>query len=263
MGSCGMADDPSPIACPYCQVKLKQLSYPDGKCRHCGQHIVVRRGRPMTEDEYRIETWLARLIQFNITRSDFDSCRLELSQRHGSTASVDDTVWRILKAQVSRGRDLDLVYRAYEEMARLASEEEQDPRPYLAKAQAAASKQELWRRGATFRRDMREIRARPSVEFVEVQTCKDELVCPACKLLASELYRVNEAPELPCEECQSEGGCRCSIAAVPWKSRDVRFWWIRFARRVDRSLALTIVHAWWRSWRMRAARWWAERHTRL
>jgi hypothetical protein len=255
-----MADDRTAIACPYCQTVLAQPPHRDEQCPDCGHLIIVRQGRLMTEEEARLEQWLARLIQFNITRSDFENYRLELSQRLGVTASIDNTLWRILRAQVAKGRDPDLVHRAYKEMFRLAGEEGQDLKPYVAEAQKIEQKEELQQRRAAFWRDMIKIRSSRLAEYVQVQTCDDDYVCPTCKLLASELYRVNEVPELPYEECQSEGGCRCSVAAVPWRSRDVRFQWIRFARRVNSSLALTIVYAWGRSWRMRLAQWWAERH---
>lgn len=216
----------------------------------------------MTEQEAKLELWLSRLIQFNISRRDFEAYRLELSKRLGVTASIEDTVRRILNAQIAAGLDPGLIRGAYDELIRLAAEQGQDLKPYISQAQKTEQKAELRQRRATFWRDMIEIRSSPSVEYVQVQTCDDEYVCPACRLLASELYRVNEVPELPYEECQSEGGCRCSVAAVAWSSHDVRFWWTRFTRRVDRSLALTIVYAWGRSWRMRLARWWAGRRKR-
>ena len=254
-----MSDERPAIACPYCQTVLEQPPYRDDQCPECGHLILVRHGRLMTEADGRLELWLTRLIQFNVTRSDFENVRVELSQRLGVTASIDDTLWRILKAQVAMSQDPDLVRRAYSEMFRLAAEEGQDLKPLVSQAQKVEQKKELQQRHATFWRDLIKIRSLRSVEYVQVQTCGDDYVCPACKLLASELYRVNEVPDLPYEGCQSEGGCRCSVMAVPWKSRDLRFWWIRIARRVDRSLALTAVHALVKSWRMHFTRWYRRR----
>ena len=225
-----MMDGSTAPACPYCHTVLEQLPHWKEKCPACGRYILARGGRLVTEDDAQAEDWLARLVQFNIARSDFESYRLALSERLGHTASIHATVRRVLNAQISKGQDPDMVHRACVELIRLASEEGQDPKSCLAQAQKIEQETELKRRRATFRRDMRAIRSLPSVEYVQVQTCKDEYVCPACKVLASMRYRVSEIPELPYEKCESEGGCRCSVWAVTPPSRDDHRWWRRLAR---------------------------------
>jgi len=48
-------------------------------------------------------------------------------------------------------------------------------------------------------------------EPVEIHTCNDDQVCPACRELAGRKYAPDEVPELPYEKCTSKGGCRCQV----------------------------------------------------
>lgn len=41
----------------------------------------------------------------------------------------------------------------------------------------------------------------------------DSSSCPACRAAANRSYRIDEAPELPREDCTSEMGCRCTYVA--------------------------------------------------
>ncbi|MHB0858027.1 MAG: SAP domain-containing protein [Anaerolineae bacterium] len=44
---------------------------------------------------------------------------------------------------------------------------------------------------------------------IEIGTCNDEHVCPACRRMASKKYRLHQLPELPYEQCTCASGCRC------------------------------------------------------
>jgi hypothetical protein len=50
------------------------------------------------------------------------------------------------------------------------------------------------------------------IKYVIVQTCNDDIVCPACRRVAKrKKYRLDEVPEFPLADCTNEGGCRCWI----------------------------------------------------
>jgi hypothetical protein len=51
--------------------------------------------------------------------------------------------------------------------------------------------------------------------IVEVRTCNDDIVCMACRELASKAYSLDDVPELPHEKCTSEDGCRCWLSVTP------------------------------------------------
>ncbi len=79
----------------------------------------------MTVEEAEISDWLLRL---NIGRKLFDKARKELSREFKQTASVKDTVWRILNdpryVNVDDPYTLEQVYR---DRAALLSKEGQIP----------------------------------------------------------------------------------------------------------------------------------------
>jgi len=80
--------------------------------------------------------WLDRLSGFDVTRTDFNRHREELSRQFGSPASVNDTVWRILNSLVIKYvRDHYRLEHIYREMAALTSQEGKDPTQYLEKAE--------------------------------------------------------------------------------------------------------------------------------
>ncbi len=55
--------------------------------------------------------------------------------------------------------------------------------------------------------------ARADIKQVEVLD-SDDSSCPACRRMAKRKYRVSHAPELPCPECTSPMGCRCTFVTV-------------------------------------------------
>jgi len=59
---------------------------------------------------------------------------------------------------------------------------------------------------------------------VHVSTCGDNLVCEACRELASRVYELVSAPVLPYEKCTSKEGCRCWCSAAPtlWTEDELR-----------------------------------------
>jgi len=55
--------------------------------------------------------------------------------------------------------------------------------------------------------------AHAGIAQVEVLDCSDSS-CPACRQMAKRKYRLSQAPEVPCPECTSSMGCRCTFVAV-------------------------------------------------
>jgi len=89
----------------------------------------------MIEDEATITEWLTYLKPLKISRRDFDRERTRLSQLAGRQAMVNDTIWGLLNAAVSRfAGDGRRLWICYSEMAELAASELKDPNPYLSLA---------------------------------------------------------------------------------------------------------------------------------
>ena len=90
----------------------------------------------MPSEHDHVYQWLDRLNRLGVTRTDFNHHREELSRQFGFTASVNDTVWRILNTLVIKyARDSHLLEQIYREMAALVSQEGKDPSPYLEQAE--------------------------------------------------------------------------------------------------------------------------------
>jgi len=122
--------------CPNCNQVLESKPTRKQNCPHCGRPIVVRGGESVTEDEADIQDWLLRLEWFEITRTDFDNHRNQLSKKFGKQASVQDTIWLMLNQLVLKyGRNLNMLERVYQEMASLLSNEGKDPTKYLIEAE--------------------------------------------------------------------------------------------------------------------------------
>lgn len=65
-------------------------------CPYCGKYIFVRSGKLVTEEQAQILDWLVKLEPYGVTKKQFEQERKNLSRQFGKTASIDDTVWRIL-----------------------------------------------------------------------------------------------------------------------------------------------------------------------
>lgn len=44
---------------------------------------------------------------------------------------------------------------------------------------------------------------------IVIETCNDDLVCPACAEIAARTWTLADVPMLPYAQCTSDGGCRC------------------------------------------------------
>lgn len=183
--------------CPYCGMELDPAPKKKKACPHCGKFIFVRKRRLLTEDDAAIEDWLLRLALFNVTRKDFDTIREKLSNQFGVLASVNDTVWTILNEQVSKGRDLHTIRTAYYEMARLASLEGKDPKPYCTEA---------------LRTQLYELKSM-GVKTVKIVGYgrRSDSSCSKCKSLHGKKLNIETAlREMPIPTvCEDEFGCKC------------------------------------------------------
>ncbi|RJP46306.1 MAG: hypothetical protein C4583_19210 [Anaerolineaceae bacterium] len=121
--------------CPNCNLELQTRPSRKENCPYCGDFILVRHGKLVTEEQAKVMDWLVRLEIFGVTRRDFDRQREALSKQFGNRASVNDTVWRILNNLILRlGKSSVLLEQVYREMASLASNEGKDPTQYLIQA---------------------------------------------------------------------------------------------------------------------------------
>jgi len=209
------------LTCPYCSITLESVPKRKKKCPSCGKFIFVRGGKPVTEDEARIQDNLWHLQWFRLTRLDFDKCRAELSGEFGVIASVNDTVWRLLNTQVAMSNRADVLEQAYKEMARIATEEGKDPQPYLDEANRMTKVRINQGTHEAFTHEMAEMQSRSNdayymkyVKGIGIRTCNDDHVCPACREIASRIWPIDQVPELPYEKCTSKTGCRCGISTI-------------------------------------------------
>ena len=194
--------------CPYCGEILDPAPKRKKKCPHCAQYILVRKGELLTEEEAKIRDWLGFLEQFSISRKDFDKHRAGLTKRFGSQASVNDTVWGILNALVSKTKDIHTLQNVYFEMERLASQEGKDPKPYVAER----LKIELL------------VLQREGVKTVRIVGCgyrtDDPSGCSAGKALWGKRFATEVAlNQMPIPTaCQRPDGCRCAyVSESRWK----------------------------------------------
>ena len=190
--------------CPHCNGVLDPKPKRKRKCPHCRETIIIRKGELYTEqgaqeydakqkEEREIKYWANRL---RISRGQLERQRASLAKEWGSQPSVNDAVWRILNERVVKVRDLQDRKILYLEMSMVARDEGKDPQPYLAesaKCELLDMKESSW------------------IKKVQVETCNDDEVCPACKKLAAKPIPIDKAlAELPIPKlCQNEEGCRC------------------------------------------------------
>lgn len=52
---------------------------------------------------------------------------------------------------------------------------------------------------------------RAGVRTIKILTANDSYVCASCEALAANTYKLSNVPELPCEKCTTDGGCRCWV----------------------------------------------------
>jgi hypothetical protein len=124
------------IKCPNCNAVLQSKPTRKQECPRCGKSIHVRVGELLTEDQATVKDWLVHLERFGITQRDFDRHKRELSLQFGTSASVNDTLWRILNQLVlTCAKDASFLEQVYREMARLTSSEGRDPTQYLTEAE--------------------------------------------------------------------------------------------------------------------------------
>ena len=128
--------------CPACGNLLEEKPKRKQICSHCGNAILVRDGKLVTEEGAFIIDWLMRLEYFGVSRKDFNQARNQLTKQFGKNASANDTIWRILNNLVIKfGTDNTFLEQVYREMSSIVSAEGIDPTPYLLEAEKAREKQ--------------------------------------------------------------------------------------------------------------------------
>lgn len=184
--------------CPYCRAKLEKVPKRKMPCPKCGKTMYIRHGQLRTEFDALREDWLRYLNPLDITSKHFDEAREKLTNEWGHAPGFYDVVWRILNNVVHDFRSFADVENAYREMARVASFEGKDPRPYLADA-LKTSLQSLKVQG------VKRVVIRPYADQIDCSTCDE------CRSLAGTELSVDEAlASLPIPtKCTSDTGCRC------------------------------------------------------
>jgi len=67
--------------CPYCKKAPDKPIKRKTKCPHCGEHILVRGGKLVTEDDAKVDDWITkRLEKYGITIRDYHRERKALKK---------------------------------------------------------------------------------------------------------------------------------------------------------------------------------------
>lgn len=182
-------------SCPNCGEELKTRPKARKKCPHCKKYIYVRKGKLLSEEEREIQDYLKRLVNFNVSRRQFDQARQRLSERFGARANVRDTIWAILNSLLAQSRKQQYQKQVYHEMASMVSLEGKDPSPYLIEANKI---------------ELLDLKSK-GTKSVTVQTVRDEFVCSYCQKLHGQKLDIDMAIEnMPIPgSCEAEFGCRC------------------------------------------------------
>jgi hypothetical protein len=92
-----------------------------------------------------------------------------------------------------------------------------DPRPWLAAdprpEQVDRSTEARMLLSGAWQKFRIEEMQRAGIKRAEILPPSDEDVCPACRAHGGRVYSIEELPELPCEGCSCETGCRCIALA--------------------------------------------------
>jgi len=197
---------PTTKTCPYCGAKLEKIpNWKNGKmdCPHCERVIVVRSVKLFTEDEAnvrdRLESINRTLLDFEITRQNFNSTRQRLSKEFSLRASVNDTVWRILNTINTPDRSYQnrkFIYLAMEEILRSEGKNTND-------IMAKVHKMDLL--------EMKELNKNSGIKMVaKIHTANDEFVCDECRKLSEKVFTVDEALKtMPIPHRCTNENCRC------------------------------------------------------
>jgi len=184
--------------CPYCSAALDPAPKRKKDCPTCGKPIYVRKGKLLIEFDALRQDWLLYLGPLNVSTGDFDRAKTQLARQFGQDPGFYDVVWRILNNVISAGRPSADLENAYREMARVASFENKDPRPYIAQALTTSLK-------AMKMRGVKRVRISSYAGEPDFSTCD------ACRSLHGATMTVDEAlATLPIpNRCSSDIGCRC------------------------------------------------------
>ncbi len=189
--------------CPYCSVALDPPPKRKKNCPNCSNFIYVRNRKLLTEFDALKQDWLLYLSPINVSSGDFDHAKAQLTHQFGHVPGFYDVVWRILNDIITPRRSSADIEIAYREMARVASFEQKDPRPYLAQA-LTTSLQAMKKRGIK------------RVIIYSYGGEPDFSTCEACRSLHGKELFIDEAlVTLPIPNmCTHDTGCRCEYQPV-------------------------------------------------
>lgn len=205
-----------PAICPYCGEVLAQRPKRKKKCPACKNPIYVRTdpetGQKIltTEESAQVMDWLELLEDYRITKQDFLTQKRRISKKFGTEATDRDVIWSLfndLVIQRAAAGDFRTAEHVYSDMATFRQEEGKDPFHQLQQA----SRMELM--------DLTE----SGCTKVKTSTCNDDDVCPSCRNLERQVFKIDDALEvmpLPNKNCTtdleygSRGRCRCGYVCV-------------------------------------------------
>jgi hypothetical protein len=207
--------------CPYCKGKLEEKPKRMTKCPQCQSDIYIRDGKLKTALEKDFIDFAKRLHNWlGTTVSDLEREHTKLSDKFGTKASANDTVWSILNQSLLPD-DNERNSWLYAEMARISRMEGKDvneyKRKFLIKDQLQLKRQSIKKDLLKLKKERDKVWNEWGEDIpyvVTIFTCNDHAVCDRCKELSERKHTIEELLEkmpIP-DECESELGCRCWIS---------------------------------------------------
>jgi rubrerythrin len=199
--------------CPYCGKVVKEKPKRAKKCPHCKKKIHIIHGEYVTDADAELRMWANYFHYLDLSYADFKNEQNILTKRFGTTASVHDTIWKILNSSL-RPDDYGRNARIYNDMVYILRLEGRNTK-FL---KAEALKQDLLGYKEEVRRDtirLERIDAPYKYEYyVRIHNTHAKDVCGKCRALRREKFTIEEALEqMPIPgECENENGCRCSYS---------------------------------------------------
>ncbi len=199
----------SVAVCPYCSEQLEKKPARKKKCPHCGNYILVRKGKLITENQKKVYLFTADFESMGVTVQSFNKHKKALSQEWGNTPKVNDVFWRILNDLISKQKDLSKLVIIYEKMGHIAKEEGKNPSTYY--EQAKKLQVRIHRSTLQGHKDLGFM-----IVGVQVAGMNDSHQCSYCRSIDRKVYSIDQAlSEMPLPgKCSAESRCRCMYIAV-------------------------------------------------
>lgn len=198
--------------CPHCKKVLDPKPKYKKKCPHCGNYIFVYKDNLVTEqrkkylkaETHAVNQAIRRLLEYGVSKSDFENHRKILTKRFSKEPSDDDIVWSLFNGLIARTDDYGTLGGIYYAMALFLNDEGKNPFQTI----------ELSRKMSLLEFKVN------GLEKVIIYSARDNS-CSACLKQHETVYQIKTAlgeMPIPCKDCSYilHNGkypfCRCLYA---------------------------------------------------